>query len=137
MIPVSYTHLDVYKRQALLFKNPLPAVPALVLYIIYSNMLTWDSLSLIHIFKEYKSLIQKEYIQETAVCTVMERCSDIVSRQDNRRAVSYTHLDVYKRQLPRCCGRYRFSNPEADRKLFFSDTWEMLLSFNCSYYIKI
>ena len=36
--------------------------------------------------KEYKSLIQKEYIQETAVCTVMERCSDIVSRQDNRRA---------------------------------------------------
>ena len=32
--------------------------------------------------KEYKSLIQKEYIQETAVCTVMERCSDIVSRQE-------------------------------------------------------
>ena len=33
----------VYAVTALLFKNPLPAVPALVLYIIYSNMLTWDS----------------------------------------------------------------------------------------------
>mgnify|MGYP000517836375 CR=1 FL=1 len=29
----------VYAVTALLFKNPLPAVPALVLYIIYSNML--------------------------------------------------------------------------------------------------
>lgn len=42
--------------------------------------------------KEYKSLIQKEYIQETAVCTVMERCSDIVSRQDNRRASYFEFL---------------------------------------------
>ena len=33
----------VYAVTALLFKNPLPAVPALILYIIYSNMLTWDS----------------------------------------------------------------------------------------------
>ena len=42
--------------------------------------------------KEYKSLIQKEYIQETAVCTVMEQCSDIVSRQDNRRASYFEFL---------------------------------------------
>ena len=42
--------------------------------------------------KEYKSLIQKEYIQETAVCTVIERCSDMVSRQDNRRASYFEFL---------------------------------------------
>lgn len=36
--------------------------------------------------EEYKSLIQKEYIRETAVDTVKERCSDIMNRQDNRRA---------------------------------------------------
>ena len=35
--------------------------------------------------EEYKSLIQKEYIRETAVHTVKERCSDILNRQDNRR----------------------------------------------------
>ena len=35
--------------------------------------------------EEYKSLIQKEYIRETAVDTVKERCSDIMNRQDNRR----------------------------------------------------
>ena len=33
--------------------------------------------------EEYKSLIQKEYIRETAVHTVKERCSDILNRQDN------------------------------------------------------
>ena len=37
-------------------------------------------------------MIQKEYIQETAVCTVMEQCSDIVSRQDNRRASYFEFL---------------------------------------------
>ena len=35
--------------------------------------------------EEYKSLIQKEYIRETAVHTVKERCSDIMNRQDNRQ----------------------------------------------------
>ena len=42
--------------------------------------------------EEYKSLIQKEYVRETAVHAVMEQCSDIVSRQDNRRASYFEFL---------------------------------------------
>jgi CRISPR/Cas system CMR subunit Cmr6 (Cas7 group RAMP superfamily) len=42
--------------------------------------------------EEYKSLIQKEYIRETAVHTVKERCSDILNRQDNRRASYFEFL---------------------------------------------
>ena len=42
--------------------------------------------------EEYKSLIQKEYIRETAVHTVKERCSDIMNRQDNRRASYFEFL---------------------------------------------
>lgn len=42
--------------------------------------------------EEYKSLIQKEYIRETAVDTVKERCSDIMNRQDNRRASYFEFL---------------------------------------------
>lgn len=42
--------------------------------------------------EEYKSLIQKEYIRETAVHTVKEQCSDILNRQDNRRASYFEFL---------------------------------------------
>ena len=42
--------------------------------------------------EEYKSLIQKEYIRETAVDTVKERCSDIMNRQDNRQASYFEFL---------------------------------------------
>ena len=42
--------------------------------------------------EEYKSLIQKEYIRETAVHIVKERCSDILNRQDNRRASYFEFL---------------------------------------------
>ena len=42
--------------------------------------------------EEYKSLIQKKYIRETAVDTVKERCSDIMNRQDNRQASYFEFL---------------------------------------------
>ena len=42
--------------------------------------------------EEYKALIQKKYVRETAVHAVMEQCSDIMSRQDNRRASYFEFL---------------------------------------------
>ena len=43
--------------------------------------------------EKYKSLIQKEYVREPAVHAVMEQCSDIMSRQDNRRASYFEFLN--------------------------------------------
>ena len=41
---------------------------------------------------EYKALIQKKYVREAAVHAVMEQCSDIMSRQDNRQASYFEFL---------------------------------------------
>lgn len=38
VLPNLFMVISVYTGVAVLFKNPLPAVPALVLYMIYSNM---------------------------------------------------------------------------------------------------
>ena len=42
--------------------------------------------------EEYKALIQKKYVRQPAVHAVMEQCSDIMSRQDNRRASYFEFL---------------------------------------------
>lgn len=42
--------------------------------------------------EEYKALIQKKYVRESAVHAVMEQCSDIISLQDNRRASYFEFL---------------------------------------------
>lgn len=42
--------------------------------------------------EEYKALIQKKYVREAAVHAVTEQCSDIMSRQDNRRTSYFEFL---------------------------------------------
>ena len=42
--------------------------------------------------EEYKALIQKKYVRESAVHAVMERCSDIISQQGNSRASYFEFL---------------------------------------------
>ena len=66
--PVSYTHLDVYKRQGVGLAAPQIGLPIRVV-VVDLDVLSED-------YPEYKGF-RKAYIN----------------------AVSYTHLDVYKRQL--------------------------------------
>ena len=74
---VSYTHLDVYKRQ------------------IGNSLLEEDKQSLaLEILEKAKAQNVKVYLP---VDTVI---ADEFNNDADRRAVSYTHLDVYKRQVP-------------------------------------
>ena len=46
---------------------------------------------------EYKDLIKKEYIRESAVHAVMEQCTNIICKQDNKRASYFEFLfDQFK-----------------------------------------
>ena len=69
--PVSYTHLDVYKRQIWLFM---------------AGMLRLSICIALH------------SLAATASITRKTRLSAVISLLLSVRAVSYTHLDVYKRQ---------------------------------------
>ena len=75
---VSYTHLDVYKRQ--LYERDIK--PKLKLN-------TW-------LTKE--SIIKKKILPYFA----KRKLSEITAKDIMRWPVSYTHLDVYKRQSRRC-----------------------------------
>ena len=71
-MPVSYTHLDVYKRQ------------------IHDRLRG-------RLVREGRTVHYKEILDEVArQSSVCERRAD-----EAERAVSYTHLDVYKRQVSR------------------------------------
>ena len=70
-IPVSYTHLDVYKRQVWNLKKPVLVVKNLI----YDVIIGTDTIKKINAIIDFKN--------NKLICT----------------AVSYTHLDVYKRQL--------------------------------------
>ena len=89
LLPVSYTHLDVYKRQ----------IRSGYVKISYKNRngvrkeaaLDWRELYeiLSYMVKQpfYCGEDQKKYYQETK------------QKADRDKTVSYTHLDVYKRQV--------------------------------------
>ena len=79
-MPVSYTHLDVYKRQVVLRKRRLLM---LLLIDTWSAACFWVSWWM-------SSLLLKPL--SVSVCSIQLRA----------RAVSYTHLDVYKRQFQFC-----------------------------------
>ena len=75
---VSYTHLDVYKRQSKdrsLRKQVFRGV--------------YDS------YKKWSNTVSMMYISKLKNDTFYAR----VRKYDSARAVSYTHLDVYKRQV--------------------------------------
>ena len=41
---------------------------------------------------EYKDLIKKEYVRESAVHAVMEQCTNIICQQDNKKASYFEFL---------------------------------------------
>ena len=82
-LPVSYTHLDVYKRQALGYNRPddIPITLSTVMQNIIDDKTLDASQSIIH-HREVVDLLP----------------SNIELSGFEVRPVSYTHLDVYKRQ---------------------------------------
>ena len=99
--PVSYTHLDVYKRQVV--NKKYASEQLLKEFDQKPTMLTPDDplfLSLIHILvaggHEVGEVVEFQLV-------VTARDDGITASLDGYhviRAVSYTHLDVYKRQVP-------------------------------------
>ena len=76
-MPVSYTHLDVYKRQ------PLTSIVNYVDLLKSENLENENAKDYIHVLEE-KSQRLKQLTE------------DLV---ETSKTVSYTHLDVYKRQI--------------------------------------
>ena len=81
--PVSYTHLDVYKRQSM-----------------QSDQLSSDHRWILMLRKQLKDA-EIEIAAQLATTTVT--LGQILKMKTG--AVSYTHLDVYKRQILYCAGR--------------------------------
>ena len=70
--PVSYTHLDVYKRQGWRWK---------------------------YVCRESLNFIERSCGWHTGDCRQCEKIKEIsIEQADSMEPVSYTHLDVYKRQ---------------------------------------
>ena len=85
---VSYTHLDVYKRQH---------THTHFRYIIYCYDVTEQSTS--HVFIECSREIQNVSVWCTCLLThLLDGERIYAAALSVSRAVSYTHLDVYKRQ---------------------------------------
>ena len=103
-VPVSYTHLDVYKRQAQrlsrLWRSYAGSLPAVVAG---SNGLC-SSLAVSYTHLDvYKRQLLFPVDRQLHRCRVAY-CQHMLGRNFLlilvcRNAVSYTHLDVYKRQL--------------------------------------
>ena len=113
MRPFSYTHLDVYKRQAETFRDTFE--PGNVYIEIQEHGITTDS----GITDEELSRTLIQIAEQVGVCLLytstgfpdaehggtmgfdelLDRVEQVIARKlDALEAVSYTHLDVYKRQ---------------------------------------
>ena len=109
-IPVSYTHLDVYKRQQYCFVSSWTSEKeeSIHMWNMYSNM---DGVRIrlpVNPFERYTwedpmqkgsiitSYIPKKDLYRKNMFPIIE---DNILHKVNYTAVSYTHLDVYKRQV--------------------------------------
>ena len=101
--PVSYTHLDVYKRQ---FDNMGAAITRGVQSIILAIDDTQEALNrptMRDAIKTFGSLLEKALKAVAAVLPpVIENVDILAISVAGLMPVSYTHLDVYKRQSPPC-----------------------------------
>ena len=91
VVPVSYTHLDVYKRQA------LGLLFAFVFMAIHKRLGDPFIEVLTSLVVPYTAYITAESIHVSGVLAVV--AAGPVRGRYAPRPVSYTHLDVYKRQM--------------------------------------
>ena len=92
--PVSYTHLDVYKRQRYHYENSMNDIDGFIGA--HDDRLPPEviELSLIHISKKAIAFVGRH---PAGVCIAVAALLLFIMVS----AVSYTHLDVYKRQTIR------------------------------------
>ena len=89
LIPVSYTHLDVYKRQGSSVGIDDMVIPE-------------KKYEIISAAEEEVAEIQEQF--QSGLVTAGERYNKVIdiwaaANERVAKAVSYTHLDVYKRQV--------------------------------------
>ena len=94
---VSYTHLDVYKRQVhklqtLLFWRYCLAIAAFFRFLFWNTQIFSSPI----VFDENEVFIKNSFNSSQSLSL---RCHWCRRRTRSVEAVSYTHLDVYKRQL--------------------------------------
>ena len=98
-VPVSYTHLDVYKRQPMMFYTT--AINGVFAFLIAGGILFTRSGVTNELLLNLIFYIVITPVIGTTLTKIMFMSEDamIVSDAMGRiDAVSYTHLDVYKRQ---------------------------------------
>ena len=109
LAPVSYTHLDVYKRQPLIYRIPeLCTIHTPKRKISLSTIMCMQR----DVYKRqgtmcqiFYAIAQKKLMQKIVSCSYQQWNISLVMRmkiQWNHTTVSYTHLDVYKRQQELC-----------------------------------
>ena len=112
IIPVSYTHLDVYKRQAAKLFSVVrnngdpPSTGPITLWLLQWVPLHKKSAGIFNSFfnKSRASKFSESSSSLSAFVTILAMsaprpaCASAIFKT-SPRAVSYTHLDVYKRQV--------------------------------------
>ena len=113
-LPVSYTHLDVYKRQDLDSALEVHANNFKTLRVLKENLYLTniccspDYNNKEHMYRIFKSFILFTKKNETMYygcyikcygCYAIGKTLGFLEYFINNKAVSYTHLDVYKRQI--------------------------------------
>ena len=107
--PVSYTHLDVYKRQLIQQTMVhLPSFAAPLGFLLSILFIPSLRIQLIWLYRASANIqeFQVQGMRFTPFLSVLLSCMPVVGMvlnalvlQEIYKAVSYTHLDVYKRQL--------------------------------------
>ena len=104
LVPVSYTHLDVYKRQCYIINNngcPVPRFNAVARWRVYFLYLGSVSYTHLDVYKrQEQGRPSREVAAELGICsdTLRSWLKAAGAPSPGQAAVSYTHLDVYKRQ---------------------------------------
>ena len=92
MIPVSYTHLDVYKRQL----NALSAADSVIIPVQAQYLPAKGMTQLVQTISKVKKYINPDIKIDGMLLTLVDSRTNLAK---STVAVSYTHLDVYKRQF--------------------------------------
>ena len=107
--PVSYTHLDVYKRQIfntrqgpgqpILYLSLYSGRPRLMLYNSSGSLILDESVT-----PPFSLVNNGWYFLAAVIEPDAYKACYVVGDRSTGTAVSYTHLDVYKRQISGCTG---------------------------------
>ena len=110
--PVSYTHLDVYKRQAMQTRAVIKAAlnvsaetghvitPHIMIPVSYTHLDVYKRQGILYLEVIFRGTLHFQPLDARVHADAVALMHHIIAGLDVRKAgpVSYTHLDVYKRQ---------------------------------------